>query len=124
MAAHTITVTVEPSGARATVLVAGQPLRGDSITLTETHGYASIAVSAPGYFPWRKLVELEGTETTVTVSLKPMPSRRRKPMPFVLIAMIVVALVKLVVTCKTRATTARSSGASQEAGRLVSDTAD
>jgi PEGA domain len=100
MAAHTITVNVDPEGAGAKVLVAGQPLQGSSITLTETHGYASVAVTAPGYFPFRKLVELKGSATTITVALKPMPSKRRKPMPFVLLAMVVVALVKLVMTCR------------------------
>ena len=99
MRAQKITVEVEPKGIGAKVLVAGQPLTGDSITLTEHHGYASVAVSAPGYFPYRKLVELEGDETTVVVVLKPMPSKRRKPMPFVLMAMVVLALVKIVVSC-------------------------
>ena len=87
MAAHTVTVKVEPEGIDAKVLVAGQPLSIDSITLTDHHGFASVAVTAPGYFPYRKLVELKGKETTVVVHLKPMPSKRRKPMPFVLLAM-------------------------------------
>lgn len=99
MGPKTITVKVEPEGIGAKVLVAGQPLLGDSITLTDTHGYASVAVNAPGYFPWRKLVELGGAETTVIVHLKPMPSKRRKPMPLVLLAMVVLALVKIVASC-------------------------
>lgn len=99
MAAHTITVKVEPDGIDAKVLVAGQPLRGESVTLTEHHGFASIAVTAPGYFPYRKLVELKGKETTLEVRLKPMPSKRRKPMPFVLMAMVAIAVVKLALSC-------------------------
>ena len=99
MRAQKVTVKVEPEGIGAKVVVAGQPLSGDSITLTDSHGYASVAVSAPGYFPYRKLVELEGEETTVVVHLAPMPSKRRKPMPFVLLAMVVLALVKMVASC-------------------------
>ena len=99
MTPRTITVRVEPEGVAAKILVAGQPLSGDSVTLTEHHGYASVAVSAPGYFPWRQLVELKGDETTVVVVLSPMPSKRRKPMPFVLLAMVVLALVKIVASC-------------------------
>ena len=99
MSAHKVTVRVEPAAAGAKVLVAGQPLSGDSITLTETHGWVSVAVSAPGYFPYRKLIELARGETTVNVRLLPLPSQKRKPMPFVLLALVVIALVKLVSTC-------------------------
>ena len=99
MRAQKVTVQVEPAGIGAKVLVAGQPLSGDSITLPEHHGYASVAVSAPGYFPYRKIVELKGDDTTVVVVLRPMPSKRRKPMPFVLLAMVVLALVKIVASC-------------------------
>ena len=99
VAAHTVTVKVEPEGIGAKVLVAGQPLAATRSTLTDHHGFASVAVTAPGYFPYRKLVELKGTETTVTVHLKPMPSKRKKPMPFVLLAMVVLALVKIVASC-------------------------
>ena len=99
MSVHTVTVKVEPEGVAATIVVAGQPVTGDSLTLAETHGFASVAVTAPGYFPYRKLVELRGTSTTVTVKLLPLPSKKRKPMPFILLALVVIALVKLVTTC-------------------------
>ncbi|MBV8760033.1 MAG: hypothetical protein JO257_22270 [Deltaproteobacteria bacterium] len=99
MSAHTVTVKVEPDGIAAKIVVAGQPVSGDSLTLTESHGFASVAVTAPGYFPYRKLIELRGKETTVVVKLIPLPSQKKKPMPFVLLALVVIALVKLVTTC-------------------------
>jgi hypothetical protein len=95
----TITIDVDPAGVDAKIMVAGQPVSGGSIRLTEHHGFASVSVTAPGYFPFRKLVELKGDETSVQVKLKPMPSQRRKPMPFVLLAMVVIALVKLALSC-------------------------
>jgi hypothetical protein len=99
VSAHTVTVKVEPDGIAAKVVIAGQPVTGDSLTLAESHGFASVAVTAPGYFPYRKLVELRGKTTTVVVKLLPLPSQKRKPMPFVLLALVVIALVKLVTTC-------------------------
>jgi hypothetical protein len=35
----------------------------------------------------------------VNVRLLPLPSQKKKPMPFVLLALVVIALVKLVATC-------------------------
>lgn len=99
MSAHTVTVKVEPEGIAAKIVVAGQSVTGDSLTLAESHGFASVAVTAPGYFPYRKLVELHGASTTVTVKLLPLPSQKRKPMPFVLLALVVIVLIKLVTTC-------------------------
>ncbi len=99
MSAHTVTVKVEPEGIAAKIVVAGQPITGDSLTLAESHGFASVAVTAPGYFPYRKLVELHGASTTVTVKLLPLPSQKRRPMPFILLALVVIALIKLVTTC-------------------------
>jgi hypothetical protein len=95
----TIAIEVEPTGVDAKVMVAGQTVSGGSIRLTEHHGFASVSVTAPGYFPYRKLVQLEGDETTVKVKLKPMPSQRRKPMPIVLLVMVVIAIVKLALSC-------------------------
>ena len=99
MSAHTVKVTVEPEGIAATIVIAGQPVKTGTLTLTDSHGYASVAVTAPGYFPFRKLVELKTPETEVVAKLVPLPSKRRKPMPFILLAMVVIALVKLVMTC-------------------------
>jgi hypothetical protein len=96
---HKLTVNVEPDGVAATIRVAGEIVKGDTITITDSHGYASVSVTAPGYLPWRQLVELHGEIVTLHVILHPLPSKRRKPMPFVLMAMVVVALVKLVTTC-------------------------
>jgi hypothetical protein len=98
VSAHRITVQVEPEGIGATIRVAGEVLKGDSITLADSHGYASVAVTAPGYFPFRKLVEVHA-DTVVKAKLVPLPSKRRKPMPFILMAMVVIALIKLVTTC-------------------------
>jgi hypothetical protein len=96
---HKLTVSVEPDGVAATIRVAGEVVKGDTITITDSHGYASVAVTAPGYFPWRQLVELHGEIVTVHVSLQPLPSKRRKPMPWVLMAMVIFALVKMVLSC-------------------------
>jgi hypothetical protein len=96
---HKLTVKVEPDGIAATIRVAGEIVKGDTITITDSHGYASVAVSAPGFLPWRQLVELHGDIVTVHVLLQPLPSKRRKPMPIVLMAMVVLALIKLVTTC-------------------------
>ena len=89
---------VEPEGVAATIRVGGELLNGDSITLADSHGYASVSVTAPGYFPFRKLVELH-EDTTVAVKLVPLPSKRRKSMPFVLMAMVIFALVRMVTSC-------------------------
>jgi hypothetical protein len=95
---HTLTVNVEPEGVAATIRVGGEILEGDTITITDSHGYTSVSVTAPGYFPFRKLVELH-EETVVTATLVPLPSKRRKPMPWILMAMVVLVLIKLVTTC-------------------------
>lgn len=96
---HKLTVKVEPDGIVATIRVAGEVVKGDTVTLRDSHGYASVAVAAPGYMPFRKLVELTKEETTVHVRLVPLRSKRKKPMPFVLLAMVIFALVKMVTSC-------------------------
>jgi hypothetical protein len=96
---HRIVVRVEPEGIAATIRVAGELLQGDTITLADSHGYASVSVTAPGYFPFRQLVELRDGDTLVKAKLVPLPSRRKKPMPLVLMAMVVLALVKLALSC-------------------------
>lgn len=93
-----VTVKVTPD-VRATVRVAGQVLDGETVEVPREPGYVSVAVSAPGFMPFRKLVELRGAETTVEVKLVPLRSRRRKPMPYVLGAMVLLALVKLALSC-------------------------
>jgi hypothetical protein len=95
---HKLTVKVEPDGVAATIRVGGELLKGDSITLADSHGYASVSVTAPGYFPFRKLVELR-EDTTVAVKLVPLPSKRKKAMPWVMMAMVIFALVKMVLSC-------------------------
>jgi hypothetical protein len=57
-----------------------------------------VSVTAPGYFPFRKLVELR-EDTTVAVKLVPLPSKRKKAMPWVMMAMVIFALVKMVLSC-------------------------
>ncbi len=99
MTAYRVTVRVEPEGVDAKVRVAGQPVEGQTITLESPSGFASVAVTAAGYFPFRKVVALTGAETTVAVKLQRLPSTRKKPMPFVLLALVVIALVKLVTSC-------------------------
>lgn len=99
MTAYRVTIHVEPAGVEASVRVAGQPVEGDTITLQSPSGFASVAVTAPGYFPFRKVVALTGAETTVTVKLQRLPSQRKKPMPFVLLALVVLAVIKLVTSC-------------------------
>lgn len=94
-----VIVRVEPAGIAATIRVGGEVLKGDSITVTDSHGYASVAVTAPGYMPFRKLVELRDDETIVTVKLVPLPSKRKKPMPWVLLGMVILALVKMITSC-------------------------
>ena len=96
---HKLTVSVEPEGVAATIRVAGEIMKGDTITITDSHGYASVAVTAAGYLPWRQLVELHGELVTLHVILQPLPSKRRKPMPWVLMAMVIFALVKMVTSC-------------------------
>jgi hypothetical protein len=95
---HKVTVTVEPEGIGATIRVGGEVLKGDSITLVDSYGYASVSVTAPGYFPFRKLVELHA-DTVVKAKLVPLPSKRKKAMPWVLMAMVIFALVKMVLSC-------------------------
>lgn len=95
---HKVTVTVEPEGVAATIRVAGEVVKGDTITITDSHGYASVSVTAPGYFPFRKLVPLQA-ETLVKAKLVPLPSKRKKAMPWVLMAMVIFALVKMVLSC-------------------------
>jgi hypothetical protein len=95
---YKVTVRVEPEGIAATIRVGGELLKGDSITITDSHGYASVSVTAPGYFPFRKLVELH-EDTVVRAKLVPLPSKRTKAMPWVLMAMVIFALVKMVTSC-------------------------
>jgi len=96
---HKLTVKVTPE-IGATVRVAGEVLKGDSVTLPREPGWASVAVAAPGYMPFRKLVELVGDETTVVVQLRPLPSKRHHVKPWILLAMVVLALVKMVLACR------------------------
>jgi hypothetical protein len=99
MTAYRVIVHVEPAGVDASVHVAGRPLTGDSIAIESPSGFASVSVTAAGYFPFRKVVALTGAQTTVDVKLQRLPSQRKKPMPFVLLALVVLALVKLVTSC-------------------------
>lgn len=99
MAMHRVIVRVEPEGVDAKIHVAGNALTGDTIDIASPSGFASVAVTAPGYFPFRKVVALTGDATTVAVKLQRLPSTRKKPMPFVLLALVVLTIVKLVTSC-------------------------
>lgn len=100
MTSYRVIVRVEPGGSDAAIQVAGQAVTGDTITIESPSGFASVAVTAPGYLPFRKIVELASAETTVEVKLRKLPSQRKKPMTFVLLALVVLAVVKLVTSCR------------------------
>jgi hypothetical protein len=93
-----LTVKVSPD-VGATIRVAGLVLTGDTTDVPREPGFVSVAVSAPGYLPYRKLVEVRG-DAVVNVTLRPLPSKRRHVQPFILMAMVIFALVKMVLACR------------------------
>ncbi len=94
-----LTVKVTPDIA-ATVRVAGNVVTTETVDVPRYPGYVGVAVSAPGYIPVHKLVELRGDETTVEIALVPLPSKRFHAKPYILLAMVVLALVKMLLSCR------------------------
>jgi hypothetical protein len=93
-----LTVKVSPD-IGATIRVAGLVITGDTTDVPREPGWVSVAVSAPGFLPYRKLIEVHH-DTSVDVTLHPLPSKRRHVKPWILLAMVVFALVKMVLSCR------------------------
>jgi len=94
----TLTVKVTPE-AGATVRVAGEIVKGDTVEVPRYPGWVSVAVSAPGFLPYRKLIDVRAN-AVVEVKLRPLPSKRRHAKPYILLAMVVFALVKMFLSCR------------------------
>jgi hypothetical protein len=94
-----LTVKVRPD-VGATVRVAGLVVDRETVDVPKKPGYVGVAVSAPGYIPVHKLVELVGEETAVEIVLVPLPSKRFHVKPYILLAMVVLALVKMFLACR------------------------
>jgi hypothetical protein len=93
-----LTVKVSPE-VGATIRVAGLVITGDTADVAREPGFVSVAVSAPGYLPYRKLIEVRG-DAVVVIKLRALPSKRRHVQPYILMAMVLFALVKMVLSCR------------------------
>lgn len=93
-----LTVKVSPD-IGATVRVAGQVVKDETVDVPREPGWVSVAVSAPGFLPFRKLVEVR-KDTTIDVTLHALPSKRRHVKPWILAAMVLFALVKMFLACR------------------------
>jgi hypothetical protein len=94
-----LTVKVRPD-VGATVRVAGLVVDRETVEVPRHPGFVGVAVSAPGFIPVHKLVELKGDETTVEITLVALPSKRFHVKPYIMIAMVVLALVKMFLACR------------------------
>ena len=93
-----LTVKVSPD-IGATVRIAGLVVKDETVDVPREPGWVSVAVSAPGFLPYRKLVEVR-KDMTVEVTLHPLPSKQHHVKPWILLAMVVFALVKMFLACR------------------------